>query len=94
MKRNASHANWGTWPEMFWVEVRLKIVKKYTKDDTTGKTMLSFTLRGSDSIIVADITTRIVAGTGITNRAHIAPAANPIVPSNVLLLFQGNLCFP
>jgi hypothetical protein len=56
--------------------------------------MLSFIFRGSDSIIVANTTTKIVAGTGIANKANIAPAANPIVPSKVLFLFHGNLCLP
>jgi hypothetical protein len=67
---------------------RDQIIKKYNKDDATGKVMLSFTFRGSDSIIVANTTTKIVSGTGIANKAQIAPAANPIVHSNVIYVFH------
>ena len=52
------------------------------------------TFIGRDSINAANTAIKIVAGTGIMNKAHIAPATKPIVPSNDLFLFHGNLCLP
>ena len=61
---------------------------------TAGKIILSFTFSGRDSIIAANTAIRIVSGIGIISQAQIAPHANPIVPSQVLFLFQGSLCLP
>ena len=51
-------------------------------------------LKGRDSIIVAIAALRIDSITGIANRAKIAPAANPVVPSMVYLYVFSWLVLP